>query len=251
MQAREYIQSLGNLAVQYSEAWQKGVTQYYECVTRAGRGEGGAPSPGGLIKRYLAYVQRDVPAAYLKVVESGMDFLSSTLDVGVELTNEFYKSVYEQPADAQGGTVANGPPPATDLVFEGAAGQTVSRSFIVANKTANAASVGFEISEFVSHDESQRVRAMVELTPSAFELQPGEEHVVNCRLPLTSDFRPGQPHHAVLRVTGFPHMDVTLLAIVTGEEISAEPQEPKRGAKKKTPVKKTARKSAPRKRKKS
>jgi hypothetical protein len=215
MQAGNYFRTLSDLGVRYSEAVQKSVALFADAATRSARGEGSLSDASELYKRYFEYLRRDVPAAYLEVASCGLEFLFKTLDTSVELANEFNKVVLapiRQPATRPS---ANCAMPSVDLCFVGDVDQTLSQSLVIANKTDNAVVVGFEISEFVNGDGCPPVRAKVEISPSEFELLADQERIVTCSLTLASEFLTGKPYRAILRVTGFPSMNLPLLALVT------------------------------------
>jgi hypothetical protein len=223
VQASNYLRTLSDLGVRYSEVVQRSASLYLDAVTRSACGEGSLPNTSELYKRYFEYLRRDVPAAYLKVARCGVECMLKSLDASVELANEFNSVVLgpiRQPATQPS---ADRNMPSADLSFVGDADQTLSQSLVIANKLDRAVSVGFEISEFVADSGGPPVRTKVEVSPSEFELAAGQECVVKCSVLLASEFSPGEPYRAVLRATGFPSMNVTLLALVTESAIAIHP----------------------------
>jgi len=223
MQASNYLRTLSDLGVRYSETVQKSASLYMDAVTRSARGEGSLSNTSELYRRYFEYLRRDVPAAYLKVAKCGIECLLTSLDASVELANEFNIVVLapiRQPATKP---LADRDMPSADLSFVGGADQTLSQSLVIANKTDRVVTVGFEISEFVTDSGGLPVRAKVEVSPSEFELVAGQERIVKCSVSLASEFLTGEPYRAVLRVTGFPSMNVTLLALVTESTVEIRP----------------------------
>jgi len=163
---------------------------------------------------FLQAVARDpgsVPTAYGRFASINVKNYQAVLDASVELT----RSVFGDAAIAKAAEPApEAPPepqtkPVRELVFEGAAGETAARQFVVANKTTNALDVTFEISEFAS-DDMRKVRVDVDVVPASFALQPGEEKIVECRIPINESFSDGGNYHAILRAAGLPEMRMML-----------------------------------------
>jgi hypothetical protein len=98
-----------------------------------------------------------------------------------------------------------------ELVFTGPIGSTVSRAFVVSNRTDQRAKVSFELSEFVPGNGADKVRLDAQLVPSVFELPGQGERTVDCALPLTKALAPEIEYRAVLRVIGFPNMQIGLM----------------------------------------
>jgi hypothetical protein len=101
-----------------------------------------------------------------------------------------------------------------ELAFTGRAGEQAVRAFVVENKQPQAVDVSFEVSEFVAAGDTARLRPALAIEPAEFHLEPGTEQVVTCRLTLDPGFAPHRPHDALLRVMGFPGMEVALRATV-------------------------------------
>lgn len=136
------------------------------------------------------------------------DYYRSVTTLGLEFSQKLFAPATENgtPATTR---AANG-----EVTLVGPPGTTAARAFLVANKTDQPAFMSFEQSEFVSGDGTEKLRVQAELTPASFELAPGANCEVECRLPLTSDFTPGKDYRALLRVIGLADMQMALRARV-------------------------------------
>lgn len=129
------------------------------------------------------------------------------------------------PVDAGGGSrpMAN-----VELTFSGPAGETVTQSFVIANRKSAAVEVSFELTEFVSEDGKIRFRAPVEFLPEHLALPPGTEAVVRCRIAMDPPFLPGTRYMALVRIMGFPEIR-TALIIVPQDASGKRDPEPSKG----------------------
>ncbi len=164
---------------------------------------------------FLGQITRDpgsFPAAYGRYSELSMKSYKTVLEASVALTERVFAkpAAAEAPAAAPGAAAEPAARRLRELVFEGAGDETPARQFVVANKTAQAIDVSFEVSEFAA-ETSPQVRAEVVLVPAAFSLQPGEETVVECRIPLVAVFAGGVEYRAILRAIGLPEMQIALV----------------------------------------
>ncbi len=180
------------------------------------------------------FATRDGVEFISQVMQLNLNYYSSLLDMGVDFTNRMFGKAAqpEAPAQSPPSASAAATPTATtsgptfELEFSGRHGETPSSPFVVANKKAEVAEVSFEISEFASEDGRTRFRSPVEFTPDPFVLQPGAEQIVECRLPIDAKFVPGARYMALVRVTGFPGMEIGLIVTpfaAAGESIPATP----------------------------
>lgn len=164
---------------------------------------------------FLGQITRDpgsFPSAYGRYSALSMKSYKTVLDASVVLTERvFAKTAAAKAPDAAPGAPAEpSARPLRELLFECAGEETPVRQFVVANKTPQAIDVSFEVSEFAA-ETSRNVRAEVVLVPAVFSLQPGEETVVECRIPLTALFAGGVEYRAILRAIGLPEMQIVLV----------------------------------------
>lgn len=191
--------------------WQR----YGEMLRQFGTGLPQTPS----LQSTQEFAPRDGVEFISQVMQLNLNYYSSLLDMSLDFTNRMLGKAAPPQAPAQ-------PPPAApavatptattsgltfELEFTGRPGEMASHPFVVANKKAEAVEVSFEISEFVSEDGRTRFRSPVEFTPDPFVLQPGAERTVECRIPIDVQFAPGARYMALVRVTGFPGMEIGLI----------------------------------------
>ncbi len=158
-------------------------------------------------------VVRDEGGAYARALaQAYLDYWGRVLEV----TSDFSRRMTTGAAPASRAT-ANGhgaPSGRAELSFSGREGDVVARAFVVENNQPQPVDVSFEVSEFVAAGGDARLRPGLAIEPAEFHLEPGTEQVVTCRLTLEPGFAPHRPHDALLRVMGFPGMEVALRATV-------------------------------------
>ena len=192
--------------------------QYADGLRRVSEGVFTLPTAGqtGAQMPDLAARARDVVhlsvTHYSKLLTSYADF--TTRAVETMLPPGTSKGSPDERPPAGGAPQATEAPLAhVELKFSGAPGEAASQSFVVANKKADRVDVGFELTEFVSEDGARRFRAPVAFTPDRFELAPGAEQVVVCRVTIDPAFVPGARYMALLRIVGFPEIRTALLVV--------------------------------------
>ncbi len=172
--------------------------------------ESAPPEITSLPQRYAEFWRAEAPVAFQKVTQLSLNYYREVWNVGLHLSQSFYRNLFTVEA------TPCGPPPevtaAQELVFEGPIGSAQTHNFLVANTTGATAAIRFELSEFVRDDGEETVRVEAVVAPESFELAPRAERTVACTLPLPDLFRLGHEYHAILRVIGFPHMQVGLRA---------------------------------------
>lgn len=164
----------------------------------------------GLPQRYAEFLRTEAPAALQKLSELSLNYYREVWTVGLNLSQNFYRNLFNATQTNESSCVA-----AQELIFEGPVNSAVTKAFLVSNTTAQAAQMSFELSEFVRDDGAETVRVEARLVPASFELNAYGQRAVECTLPLPDLFRLGQEYRAVLRVVGFPQMQVSLLARTT------------------------------------
>lgn len=208
----------------YAEMWLRGWEPYVRMFGQFAQPSAAVADLGKLQQRYVEFASNEGAAAYRKFSELSANYYAALLNTGLNLSQEFYEQVYQArttPSVPFQAPVA----PARELVFTGALGNTVSRSFVISNKTDRPAHVSFELSEFINESGSAKVRVDAELRPGSFELAGMAEETVDCSLPLTRAFQPGSEYRAVLRVVGFENMTVGL--VVRAESPAAPEKHPR------------------------
>jgi hypothetical protein len=179
-----------------------------------------APRPGGPLG--------SVPILAQQLIQLNLSHYSELLNTYAEFTNRMLSTVL-QPQESAATPAAPPPPPSApagstrlELVFEGATGETVSQSFVVANKKTEPIDVAFELTEFVAEEGAAQFRAKVTFAPETFVLSPGAERIVECRIPIGTAFVPGTRYMALVRVTGFPALDTALIVVPHHGEIRVQ-----------------------------
>lgn len=216
---------LGDLASRYVKdsvrLWQRyasGLQKVTEAATSSASRAPGAAAPDltavgrELVQFYISHYS-DLVTTYAEFTTQA---LASVLGAGGAAATVASQSA---PAAASDPVVAVAPPPAAApegpkirLTFAGSPSAIVGQSFAIANKQATAVDVSFELSEFVREGGAPRVRVPVIFSPDRFVLGPGSERVVECCVPLGSPLVPGARYMAVVRIAGFPGMDIALVA---------------------------------------
>jgi hypothetical protein len=225
MNTQEPRNESAGVAGQYAEVWQRAWEPYlrmFQQFTPPGTGLTGL---GKLQQRYLEFVSSEGAAAYRKLSQLSADYYAALLNTGVNLSEEFYRQVYQtQMKPPQAAPVPRPVAPARELVFAGPIGSTASRSFVISNRANQPAKVSFELSEFVKEHGPEKVRLDAQLTPSSLELPGQSERTIDCSVPLSEALEPGREYRAVLRVVGFPDMKIGLLVKAeSAPRVKAEP----------------------------
>jgi hypothetical protein len=158
--------------------------------------------------------------AYTRAMtRASIDYWERVLETGTELKNRAaFDAEDHGPQRSTSRSTSTGEAPRgagrARLDFQGNPGDEVTRAFVVENNQREPVAVSFEISPFTVADGSEQQKLAVVLEPEAFELAPGQEQVVSCRLVLADDLAAGRRYHAVLRVIGFPDLEIMMTASV-------------------------------------
>jgi hypothetical protein len=226
MNTKESPQRNAGAGSPYTEMWLQTWEPYLRLFRQFTPSNAALPDLGKLQQRYVDFASTEGAAAYRKFSELSANYYAALLNTGLNLSQEFYQQVYQ--------TKTNGPAPvqpspvaaARELVFTGLIGSTVSRAFVVSNRTDKPAKVSFEVSEFIKENGPEKIRADAQLRPSSFELAGHAERTVDCSLRLTEAFQPGCEYRAMLRVIGFPEMKIGLLAMAESAPVRAKKSVP-------------------------
>jgi hypothetical protein len=195
----------------YTEMWLQNWEPYLRLFRQDTQPNTALPDLGKLQQRYVEFASTEGAAAYRRFSELSANYYTALLNTGLNLSRDFYQQVYQTKASAPAPVQAS-PVVARELVFTGPIGSTVSRAFVVSNRTDKPAKVSFEVSEFIKENGPEKLRVDAQLRPSSFELAGQAERTVDCSLPLTEAFEPGCEYRAMLRVIGFPDMKIGLMA---------------------------------------
>jgi hypothetical protein len=156
---------------------------------------------------------RSAPEAYGRLTDAGIKSYKTMVDAGIELAQRLLNppsngTAPEAPATAPTPEPA-APVAAKEMWFEGAVGEIPARQFVISNKSQQVLEVAFEMSEFTTGDD-EKLRAVVDLVPAVFSLEPGAEQTVECRIPIDSAFTKGRDFRGILRAIGLPEMSMVL-----------------------------------------
>ena len=195
---------------QFAEMWQRTWEPYLRVFQQLTPSSAGLPDFRKLQERYVEFASSEGAAALRKFSQLSSDYYTALLSTGMNLSEEFYRQIY-QPKPPQAAPVQRPVAPARELVFTGLIGSTASRAFVISNRTNQPAKVSFELSEFVKDRGSEKVRLDAQLTPGSLDLAGQSERTIDCSVPLTEALEPGCEYRAVLRVIGFPDMNIGLL----------------------------------------
>lgn len=228
MEGEDFRTKFNELAQRYAaenvRIWQR----YAEAASRLSGGQGGVEQLQGRIGDFAL----GEGAEFVRnLMQLSLNYYSVLLDMSVSFTNRMIDEVLQ--VSPEGGPIRSAAAPAQaegtrfELGFRGHRGEALAHPFVVENKKEQPVTVSFELTEFISEDGTTRFRAPVEFTPGEFTLEPGAEQVVHCRVPLGADFEPGRRYMALVRVKGFPGMDIGLIVTPLPDEAEEEqPAEP-------------------------
>lgn len=229
MEDQDFQARFNELATRYVTENVKIWQRYAQTVSRLSGREGRGENLQGQLADFALHEGGEF---IRNLMQLSLNYYSVLLDMSVGFTNRMLDQALQTPPEK-----APPPPPAEsrpasstrfELNFSGQQGQTPSSPFVVENKKEEPVTVSFEITEFISEDGTMRFRAPVEFIPDQVTLEPGAEQVVQCRVQLEPDFVPGRRYMALVRVTGFPGMEIGLIVTpqpVEGKE--GQPAEPK------------------------
>ncbi|HEX8280222.1 MAG TPA: hypothetical protein VF551_02500, partial [Chthoniobacterales bacterium] len=158
MESNDAPEQPASLGAKYSELWLRGWQHYLRLF--GGKTAGGsAPSDiASLQQRYIEFVRNEGSSAFSKLSELSLNYYSAVLSVGVGVTQEFYRQIFQSPAPAAAEEPSGLTSAARELIFVGPAGSAPAQAFRVANNTDKTALMTFELSEFVSADGAEKVR---------------------------------------------------------------------------------------------
>lgn len=215
MDSQDYKTKFNELATRLMTENVKIWQRYAEAVGRFSSGEAQSANAQGQMASFAVH---EGGKFVRDLMQLSLNYYSILLDMSVDFTNRMLDQALQPSAREAPPEPAAPPPPSSggtrfELNLSGQQGQTVASPFVVENKQAQAADVSFEITEFISEDGTTRFRAPVEFAPERFELEPGTEQVVQCRMSLGAEFVPGRRYMALVRVTGFPGMEIGLIVV--------------------------------------
>ncbi len=175
----------------------------------------------GMQRDYIDFAKEQGTEYMRKIMQCNMDYYNGVVNAGMDFSHDMMDKVLKKgpqqpsastsaPSDEQV-TASKGH---TELHFHGKKGAPVLQSFMMANNQDKPVKVSFEISEFISEDGKRKIRLPVAFKPDSFELEPGAEQLVECRVNLERELDSDQQHAALARVSGFPDMMVRLVVSI-------------------------------------
>jgi hypothetical protein len=225
MDANQFIKEFSNLGSRF-------VTEYTRNVERYWRFVGGMAQPGSSASpqipqdRFLEFVRVEGPKASKAMAQATLNYYTAVLNTGIETANRFMDQVVlSKPAEPSPQAARQTPA----LLFHGKHGEAPTNAFVVTNNRDEVIQVRFELTEVVGDDSSTRFSAVAKFTPESCQLGPRSEQVIQCSVPLTEQFQPGETYHSQIRVVGFPEM--TIRVSIQVDETS-EPSAEKKSRKK-------------------
>ncbi len=170
-----------------------------------------------LAQHAVDLARREGGAYARAMTRAGFDYWERVLETGAEL-KERAAGFAGAGAGERGGAAraaAAGEAGASGMArldFAGRPGDEVTRAFVVENNQAETVTVSFEVSAFVPERGGDGLKLPLAVDPESFDLAPGQERVVSCRLTLSQDLAADERYAATLRVIGFPDLQIALTA---------------------------------------
>ncbi|WP_047495568.1 hypothetical protein [Terriglobus sp. TAA 43] len=207
----------GQVVESYVDGWKS----YWKLVTDVARDPSSLQAAQ---KEYLNHVVQTVPGNVSKTFQAGARVYGALVQSGGQLASELYTRTAQDvtkaataaatTAETVAARVAE-PVAPSEFIFEGYAEETLSKRFLVSNKSPQPVSVALEISSFTPDTEGASVQ--VNVTPQTFSLGTNEENVVTCAVTIPASLTPMQDHRAVLSAPGLPSLSIGLHVRSMGE----------------------------------
>lgn len=207
----------GQVVESYVDGWKS----YWKLVTDVARDPSSLQSAQ---KEYLNHVVQTVPGHVSKTFQAGARVYGALVQSGGQLASELYtrtaqdvtKAATAAATTAETVTARVAEPVApSEFIFEGYAEETLSKRFLVSNKSPHPVNVALEISSFTPDTEGASVQ--VSVTPQVFSLEANEENVVTCAVTIPAALTPMKDHRAVLSAPGLPSLNIGLHVLSMGE----------------------------------
>jgi len=207
----------GQVVESYVDGWKS----YWKLVTDVARDPSSLQTAQ---KEYLNHVVQTVPGNVSKTFQAGARVYGALVQSSGQLASELYTRTAQDvtkaataaatTAETVAARVAE-PVAPSEFTFEGYADETLSKRFLVSNKSPHPVDVALEISSFTPDTEGASVQ--VNVTPQTFSLEANEENVVTCTVTIPASLTPMKDHRAVLSAPGLPSLSIGLHVLSMGE----------------------------------
>jgi hypothetical protein len=161
-------------------------------------------------KEYLNHMAQTAPRHFSNTFRAGVQVCGAIVESSGQLASRLYSQTAQDLRDATNGAskaadafvrdAQAGPVSPSEFTFEGHADETLSRKFLVSNRSAQPTAVALEVSSF-SPDPGDAAPT-VHLVPQAFSLEANEEKVVECRVTIPAALNPMVEFRASLSAPG-------------------------------------------------
>jgi hypothetical protein len=193
----------GHMMESYVDGWKS----YWKLVTDVTRDPRSLQSAQ---KEYLSHVAQTVPNHLSKTFQAGMQVYGALIQPG----SQPYTQAAAEAAAAVRETQATSPA-SSEFTYEGFAGETLGKRFLVSNKSPQPVTVALEVSSFVPDPGTALMQ--VNLVPQAFSLGAYEEEIVECGITIPAQLAPLTDFRAVLSASGLPSLSIGLKVRSLGE----------------------------------
>lgn len=211
--------ALKTLEGQVVESYVDGWKSYWKLVTDVARDPSSLQTAQ---KEYLNHLVQTVPGNASKTLQAGVRVYGALIQSGGQLASELYTRTAQDltkaatAAATTAETVAEPVPVApSEFTFEGYAEETLSKRFLVSNRSPQPVSVALEISGFTPDTEGASVQ--INVTPQTFSLGANEENVVTCAVTIPASLTPMKDYRAVLSAPCLPSLSIGLHVRNMGE----------------------------------
>jgi hypothetical protein len=222
----QFIKEFSNLGTQFFTEYTRNVERYWRIVGGMATEPVTGTSSQTLQDRYMEFLRTEGTKASKALALATLNYYSTVLNTGIEAATRFMDQVVlaktPQPA-AQAKT------PMPSLLFHGKHGESPTNGFLVTNNRDEFIQVRFELTEITSEDASTRFSAAAKFTPESCQLASRSQQMIQCSIPLTEQFQPGQTYRSQIRVVGYPEMTMPVSIAV---DEAAEPSKQSRPKKK-------------------
>jgi predicted flap endonuclease-1-like 5' DNA nuclease len=190
-----------------------------------------------LRNEYLDFAKKESMRYVNDLIRVGLSFYNTVLDLNSRYNDRFFKQAFHEKNNNLGSTPGGKPRGKIEtLELRGKLGEYAERSFTIENQSQETAEVSFLVSEFENTDGVLSFRPPVQITPPRFTLRPGEEQVINLKIPLLKEvFSSGKECQARIAVSGFENIQF-LLKVSADEYGSDATEKPKSKSARKTAV---------------
>jgi predicted flap endonuclease-1-like 5' DNA nuclease len=197
--------------------------RFEELVRRATAGE---IDQSELRNEYLAFARQESTRYINDLTRVGLSFYNTILELNSNYNDRFFQHAFQEERVHPMTPDAEGPArKVVEMELRGTLGEHAERSFVIENQRTQDVSVSFLISEFESEDGSIYFRPPLQIAPTRFSLRPGQERMVNLKIPLLPEFfAAGKVYYALVIVSGFENLQLRLKVRADEVQESSSPQ---------------------------